>query len=249
MQNDRSLAPRAEPAVEAYLLGVIDYDACLALQQRLVYECSGRSDGQISLLLCEHPPTITIGREGSRAHVCLDRRELECRGVPLRWVNRGGGCLPHAPGQLAVYPIVPLEWHRMTVGGYLDRLQMGLAAALGDLRVFGQTSQARHGIWGRAGQLVSIGAAVKNWVTYHGAFINVAPPLRLFRRVTTDSRYRTEMSSLVVERQQPVRMSGMRESVVRRVSEALGCGRYHLYTGHPLLVHSQEVLHESAHAG
>lgn len=234
------------PAVEAYLLGVVDFDACLALQQRLVYEAAGRSDGQISLLLCEHPHSISVGRQGSRAHIRLDRRELESRGLEIRWVNRGGGCLVHAPGQLAVYPIVPLERHGFSVGEYLARLQGGIEAALADLRFIGRTEPGREGIWGRAGQVAFFGAAVKNAISYFGAYVNQAPATTLFRWVNSDPQTGAPMSSLVIERQQPVRMSGLREAVVRRLAAAFGCERYHLYTGHPLFARCHGVNHAPA---
>ncbi|HEX7379706.1 MAG TPA: hypothetical protein VF278_21460, partial [Pirellulales bacterium] len=114
------------PAVEAHLLGQVEFDDCLALQQRLVYEAIGRRDGQITLLICEHPLKITVGRQGSRSHIRLSQHELKSRQIEVRWVNRGGGCLVHAPGQLAVYPIVPLEPWSLSVGEYLARLQRGL---------------------------------------------------------------------------------------------------------------------------
>lgn len=226
---------RDKPAVEAYLLGAVDFDTCLALQQRLVYETAGRADGQISLLICEHPLSVTVGRQGSRAHLRLDQRELISRRIEVRWVNRGGGCLVHAPGQLAVYPIVPLERHGFTVGEYLSRLQSGILTALADMRFQGVTRPKSEGIWGRAGQVAFFGAAVKNGISYYGAYINVAPATNLFRWVESDPEQHSPMSSLLTERQQPVRMSGVREATVRRLSEALGCERYHLYTGHPLL--------------
>ena len=164
-----------DPSVEAFFLGKIDFEACLALQRRLVFEAGGRADGQIALLLCEHPGLITVGRLGSRAHIHLSPRELTSRRLEVSWVNRGGGCLLHAPGQLAVYPIVPLWWHRFTVGEYLNRLQSGILATLNELGIAGQTRAGSHGIWGRTGQLVAFGAAVKNWTTYYGAYINVDP--------------------------------------------------------------------------
>src|SRR4051812_48755348 len=96
----------SEPAVEVHLLGEVDFDACLALQHRLVYEAGSRRDGQVTVLVCEHPLSITLGRLGSRAHVQLSPPVLKSNGLEVRWVNRGGGALLHAPGQVAVYPIV-----------------------------------------------------------------------------------------------------------------------------------------------
>src|SRR5690348_8506148 len=108
LTDSQQTVPRP-PAVEAHLLGTVSFEDCLALQQRLVYETSGRSDRQITLLVCEHPLKITVGRLGSRSHIHLSRHELVSRQIDVRWVNRGGGCLVHAPGQLAIYPIVPLD--------------------------------------------------------------------------------------------------------------------------------------------
>jgi lipoyl(octanoyl) transferase len=231
---DRPPTP-ADPAVETFLLGQIPFDAALALQQRLVFEISGRTDGQIALLLCEHPNVITVGRLGSRAHIHLSERALASRQWEVRWVNRGGGCLLHAPGQLAVYPIVPLACHGFSVGEYLQRLQDGILATLADLGIAGQTRAGSHGIWGRTGQLVSLGVAVKSWTTYFGAYINVDPSLQPFRSIQSDAFGLTPAGSLAAERRQPVRMAAVRATIVHHLATALGCQRYHLYTGHPLL--------------
>ena len=231
------------PAVEAHLFGAIDFDACLALQHRLVYEATGRADGQITLLICEHPTAITIGRQGSRAHLHLGRGDLASRQLEPRWVNRGGGCLVHVPGQLAIYPIVPLDAHGFSVGAYLDRLQAGLLAVLDDIRCPGRPRPGRHGVWGHTGQLAAVGVAVKNWVAYFGAYLNVAPALGSLRWVDSDPVDSTPMSSLVAERRHPVRMSGVREALVRHLAAAFGCERYHLYTGHPLAASHQGINH------
>ncbi|HVA51649.1 MAG TPA: hypothetical protein VNH11_35235 [Pirellulales bacterium] len=222
------------PTVEAHLLGRVEFDACLSLQQRLVYEASGSNCGNIALLVCEHPLVVTVGRQGSRSHIHLSHHELVSRQIDVRWTNRGGGCLVHAPGQLAVYPIVPLEKWSLSVGGFLQRLQQGLAAALADVSCQADVRPGRFGLWAHTGQVVAVAAAVKNWVSYYGAYINVSPALYPFRWVQSDPIDLSPMTSLAADRRRPVRMAGMREAVVRRLSEAFGCDRYHVYSGHPL---------------
>ena len=189
----------------------------------------------ITLLICEHPPIITIGRGGSRGQVRATAEELTSRQIEVRWVNRGGGALVHAPGQVAVYPIVPLEHLGWTVGDYLRRLQTGLAAMLADIGLTVPVRSDLGGIWGRSGQLVAIGAAVKNWVAYHGAFVNVAPAMTLQRLVDADAERQVPLSSLVIERQQAVKMTSVRAALVARLAESFAAPRQHLYTGHPLL--------------
>ena len=234
-----SIVPRktedSPPAVETYLLGRIDYDRCLSLQQRLVRQIRDRDDGQIALLLCEHPHVITVGRGGSPADIATESRPLKNGRIEVVWSNRGGGCMLHCIGQLAVYPIVPLRWHGFSVGEYLERLQAGIIETLDDLGIRGHTPAGRFGVWGRTGQLAAMGVAVRDWVTYHGAFLNVCPAMGLFKLVDTDPRHETPMSCLLAERRGNVKMTMVRATLVRHLADALGCERYHLYTGHPLL--------------
>lgn len=223
------------PAVETFLLGRVDYRRCLELQRRLIGEIGGRDDGQIALLLCEHPQVITVGRGGSPGEIATDSRLLRSRQIEVRWVNRGGGCLLHCPGQLAIYPLVPLRWHGFSVGEYLERLQAGIVETLDELGIRGHTPPGRYGVWGRTGQLAAVGVAVRNWVTYYGAYLNVCPSMGLFRLVNSDPVGQTRMSCLVAEHRGRVRMTTVRAALVRHLAKTLGCTRYHLYTGHPLL--------------
>jgi len=221
--------------VQAFLLGEIEYDRCLALQQKLVDDAHSRADRRIVLLLCEHPPVITIGRSGSREDVQLRSVQLAGRPIDVRSAQRGGGAVLHLPGQLAVYPIVPLERLGWSVGEFLSRFQAGLLASLAELQVQGQAKPEQYGIWGNSGQLASLGVGIKHWITHFGAQINVLPPLHLFQYVVTDPISHSTAGSLASELGCSPRMANVRSRVVRGVSEALGCEKYHLYTSHPLL--------------
>ena len=136
---------------------------------------------------------------------------------------------------MAVYPIVPLDWHHLSVGQYLDRLQAGIQQALGDLGVATDHPPEGHGLIGRTGRLAEMGIAVRNWVTYHGVFINVCPAMGLFRLVEGDPCRPRRFGSLMAQRGPAVRMTAVRTAIVSRLTEVLGCDRYHLYSGHPLL--------------
>lgn len=227
-----------------HLLGVVPWDAVAALQQWLVYEASGSRAARAVVLLCEHPPILTVGRQGSR----LDIRGEDAwtrAGHEIRWQNRGGGSLVHAPGQLAVYPIVPLEPFGLSVGAFLDGLQSALERMADDVRfpLSSPTGGAapRRGLWGRTGQAAFIGVAVKQWVTYQGLFINVDPPLEFVRRaaavgtVADRDAIGGEASTLSAELRRPVRMPAVRQSIIERLADVWGCG-YHVVSGHPNLI-------------
>ncbi len=229
-----SPAGRTSASLEVHLLGLVDFDSALFLQERLVYEISGRDDTQGGLLLCEHPPIITIGREGSRSHILVDADELASRQMEVRWLNRGGGCLVHAPGQLAVYPIVPLDRLQIGLSDYWTLLEESVADVCRDLRVPHYRREHEPGVWCRRGQFAHLGVAVKSWVAYHGLFVNVSPAMDWMRLVQSN-RYGEATTSLAAARARPTPMHAVRAGLIRNLTSRLGYERFHVYTGHPLL--------------
>lgn len=245
MDRDRTFPPSDGASLSVHLLGTVDYACCQALQDRLVYEAGGRGDGHVALLMCEHLPLITLGRQASLRHVRWDSQERARHELDLRWVARGGGALVHGPGQLALYPIVPLAWHRWRVGDYLRRFQAGLLAALAELGAGGETLPDRFGIWGRSGQLAALGISVRHNVTLHGAVVNVDIKPYLLRAVQADPEDPRPMGSLAAERQRPPRMAAVREALFRQVAQSLDCQRVHVFCGHPLLPRGASLAEES----
>lgn len=240
-----------EPVVEFRLLGGVPFGTCLTLQNRLAHEAVGRNDGRIVVLLCEHPDLITVGRLGSRGHIRLTNQQLKREQLHVRWVSRGGGCVLHAPGQLAVYPIAPLDAIGWSVGGYMRRLQQGIVDALGELNIRTEVYSGRYGVWGRTGQLACVGVAVRNRISTHGAFINVNPAMRRYAFVdslppaSVSADEKATMGCLVAERQTTVKMTSARATLVKTLAAAFGCQRYHLHTGHPWLATSKNATTES----
>ena len=240
----------AEPsfAVQFHLLGTVGYEESQRLQRHLVYEAGGQDDGRIVVLLCEHPRLISVGRSGSRGHIRWTNEQLRRRQLEVRWVNRGGGCVLHGPGQLAIYPIVPLAWHRWTVGEYLGRFQRALTQTLDDLAVRWETYVPSSGVWGRSGQLVACGVAVRNWIACQGAFVNVNPAMRDYGFVdavdplTTVAGQKSTMGSLFAERRQAVSIPKVRATLIPQLAASFGTDRYYLVTGHPLLMPTAQAL-------
>jgi lipoyl(octanoyl) transferase len=210
-------------------------------------------DGRILTLLCEHPPLISVGRRGSRGHIRCTNEQLRRQHLEVRWVSRGGGCIVHAPGQLAIYPIVPLAWHGWTVGAYLRRLQQAVLQTLAEFRVRAETYAPWAGVWGRSGQLAACGVAVRDETTCHGAFLNVNPAMANFHYVdvvdplTAVAGQKTTMGSLFAERRRPVSLATVRAALIPNLAAAFGTQRYHLFTGHPLLAQRPRPVREATH--
>jgi lipoyl(octanoyl) transferase len=229
--------PHAAPAGSAlrvYLLGLVEFERALALQQVLLAQVAGdRRAG--ALVLCEHPPLITVGRHGTPAHIRCGPEELRARRWRVRWVNRGGGCLLHLPGQLAVYPILPLDALGLGVEAYLARLQRVLLGVLDDFGVQGATRREQPGVWAGGRPVAAVGVAVRDWVAYFGAALNVDCDLTPFKLVQT-SPGEGPMTSLVRERRGAVRPAGVRQALVERFAEAFPYfERTDLFFGHPSL--------------
>jgi len=219
--------------VHIHLLGTVDFEDCLSLQRRLAYDALSRADGRIVVLICEHPPLVTIGRSGSRAHVRLTGGELAARQLAIRYISRGGGAILHAPGQLAIYPIAPLDWHGWSIGDYLRKLQGALAELLIEFKIKPATTSGSLALAGRSGVLAALGVSVRQGITMHGAFLNVNPEMRDFGRVEVAGGQ--TMSSLLSHRALPTKMTKVRAALGTHLAEALLLERYHLHTGHPLL--------------
>ncbi len=166
------------PALEVYMLGLVDFAELQQLQRRIVYELG--EQGGAALILCEHPPTISIGRSGSRAHIAADQELLQGMGIRTFYVNRGGGCVLHLPGQLAAYVLMPLEGVGLTVQAYVDRLHATIRQVLEEFDLSSASRPDLPGIFSGTSRLATVGIAVNRWIAYHGLTLNVGPYLELF---------------------------------------------------------------------
>jgi lipoyl(octanoyl) transferase len=227
-------ASRADAVLQVYLLGSVDFEAALAFQRRLAYQVS--CDPQLAfLVLCEHPPIITIGRQGSRTQVLCEPDELQARRWRVRWVNRGGGSILHLPGQLAIYPILSLDHQGLGVKAYLDLLHETVAAALDDFRIRGQVRSEKAGLWVGPRPIALTGVAVRDWVSYYGTYLNIHPDLPLFRRVRCGGTREEPMTSLERERHGPLRPSLVRERLIEYFAERFHFSETTIFFQHPSL--------------
>jgi lipoyl(octanoyl) transferase len=224
----------ADTALQVYLLGAVDFEAALAWQRRLAYNVAGDRD-TACLVLCEHPPIISVGRQGSRGHIRFDLEELELRGWRVRWVNRGGGCMLHVPGQLAVYPILALDQLGLGVQEYLDRFHLVIADLLGDFNITTHHHVGRPGLWVNGRLIAGFGVAVRDWVSYYGCSLNIDPDLEPFRRISCGGPTEAPMTSLARERHGPLRASLARERLVEHFAARFGFSRLALFSSHPAL--------------
>jgi lipoyl(octanoyl) transferase len=166
--------------------GLIDYEKSLEQQLELVAKVEKHRDHGY-LVFCKHPPVVTLGRKSTP-------EDITTWSGPRIEVARGGRATYHGPSQLVIYPIVSILAARkgrgpQEVQGFIRDLENGIISALADFGIsaIGKSVQMKPesvgattkvaseetGVWVGSRKIASLGLGIKNWVTYHGAAINV----------------------------------------------------------------------------
>jgi lipoyl(octanoyl) transferase len=213
-------------SLDVYLLPTTDWSDVVSLQRWLVYEMAGEPRSRAALVLCEHFPVITIGRQGSRSHLHADDSDLVCQLLDVHWTNRGGGCWLHGPGQLVVYPIVPIDPTRSSLRRYRDALYQTMLNVLCEFGIPAVRDAARLGIVVGEREIGHVGIAVTSWVAYHGCYLNVSMPLDRYEWIQPNPFSHRKMSSMLRELRLPIRTTAVRESFLRHFMELFGFRRH-----------------------
>ena len=174
-------------------LGVLDYPTALQLQQRLV---ELRKQGRIGdvLLLLEHTPVITLGRNARANNIVAPAGLLARRGVEVFDCDRGGDVTFHGPGQLVGYPVFDLrgfpsaEGKRQTLGAieYVRRLEEALIRTCSDFGIAARRIPGLTGVWtdppspSPEAKIAALGVHISRGITSHGFALNVSTDLGYF---------------------------------------------------------------------
>jgi lipoyl(octanoyl) transferase len=180
-------------------LGLIGYAEAWELQKRVV---AARKAGAIEdvLLLCEHPPVITLGRSGKRENLLASEHVLRQKGVEFHATDRGGDITYHGPGQIVGYPILNLGAIRRDVVWYVRTLEEAMIRATAEFGITAVREPGKTGVWVDVAQsssalatrhsplatsekLAAIGVRISRWITSHGFAYNVSTDLRNFELI------------------------------------------------------------------
>jgi lipoate-protein ligase B len=162
--------------------GRVDYAAALEIQkqtQRAVL--TGEQPN--TLLLLEHPHTLTLGRRSAADGVLASDEVLSARNIQVFETNRGGKTTYHGLGQLVGYPIINLSPDREDVHRYVRDLEEVLIRALSDFGIEGFRIKGLTGAHTERGKIAAIGVHIARWVTTHGFALNVNTDLSYFNLI------------------------------------------------------------------
>jgi lipoyl(octanoyl) transferase len=226
--------------ISALQLGTVDYATALQLQRSLVELRKGGDVGDV-LLLLEHTPVITLGRNAKREHVLASEARLAEAGVEVFECDRGGDVTYHGPGQLVGYPIFDLRGFQPTIGAveFVRRLEEVLIHTCADLDVAaervagmtgvwtGPTSPRRHGDTERVreqAKIAAIGVHISRGVTSHGFALNVNTELAYFDLIVPCGLAARPMTSMAKDLGRAVAMEEVAQAVARHFGRVFGRG-------------------------
>lgn len=160
-------------------LGRIDYEGALALQKEIERAVQTRAQPD-TLLLLEHPHTLTIGRRGDNSGILMPPEMLEMRGITVFETNRGGKITYHGLGQIVGYPIINLSPEREDVHRFVRDLETVLLRTMSDYGIEAFRIEGLTGVHTSCGKVAAIGVHIARWVTTHGFALNVNTDLSFF---------------------------------------------------------------------
>lgn len=139
------------------------------------------------LLLCEHHPVITLGKNANPNNLLISAGNAQ--GVEIFHINRGGDVTFHGPGQLVGYPIIDLDQFYTDIGRYLRELEEVIIRTIGEFGIQGSRLPGATGVWLdpdnplKARKICAMGIRCSRWVTMHGFALNVNTDLTYFNLI------------------------------------------------------------------
>jgi lipoyl(octanoyl) transferase len=212
-------------------LGTVDYATGLKLQRQLVALRKEETIGDV-LLLLEHKPVITLGRNAKAANVVASSELLAQRGVELFETDRGGDVTFHGPGQIVGYPVFDLRGYargdedgssalRKTLGAvdFVRRLEEVLIRTCADFAIATKRVKGLTGVWTDTdtteAKLAAIGIHISRFVTSHGFALNVNPDLSYFDLIIPCGITSKPVTSMQRELGRELDLNAVAESISR----------------------------------
>lgn len=158
-------------------LGLSDYNDTWKLQKKLQ---SKRILGEIEdhLLLVEHPPVFTLGKNASKQHIINNSED-----VSIIQTDRGGNITFHGPGQLVCYPILDLNHYKRSITWYMRELEQLIIDVLGEYDIKASRKKGLTGTWVKDKKIAALGVRISRWVTMHGFSLNINPDLNFYKHI------------------------------------------------------------------
>ena len=173
--------------------GLIPYSIAYEKQKELfeqaLYAKSINQKVNNSLIFCEHPHVITVGKNGKFSNLLYPENILKEKGVSLFHIDRGGDITYHGPGQLVVYPIFDLDAFHLGLKSYIHLLEEAIIRLLNIYGIKAERLEGATGVWldtdkpQKVRKICAIGVKTSRFITMHGLALNINTDLNYFRLI------------------------------------------------------------------
>jgi len=198
---------------------------------------AARSQGAIpdTVILCEHAPTLSLGRAANESELTLAPEAYAELGWDVVRSGRGGRSTWHGPGQLVAYPVLDLREHGRDIRAYAHALER---VAVGALATLGVEAEAREGsefvgVWVADRKVASLGVKVESWIATHGLALNVDCDTGAFARFDACGLGGAQFTTVAAELGRPVAMESARDAVVEALEGVFALDLTRLPVGAP----------------
>jgi lipoyl(octanoyl) transferase len=210
------LAIMRQRTLKVERLGRVEYGAALEIQKQTERAVLTGAQPD-TLLMLEHPHTLTLGRRSSQNGIIALDEVLRERGVTVFETNRGGKVTYHGLGQIVGYPIINLSPDREDVHRYVRDLEEVLIRAMTDLDIEAFRIAGLTGVHTERGKVAAIGVHIARWVTTHGFALNVNTDLSYFDLIVAcEGEPVTSMKELLGH---AVDLSDVEDRIIERFAE------------------------------
>ncbi len=170
-------------SLNVLFLDKCEYEKALTIQYDILER---RQKGEIgdTIIIVEHPPVLTLGRNAMESNVVVSEENLKNQGISLYKTNRGGDVTYHGNGQIVGYPIVDLRGIKIGIREFITRMENAFIDLLeNEFNIKASKDSEHTGVWVENEKIVAIGLAVKRGVTMHGFAFNVNTNLEHFKLI------------------------------------------------------------------
>ncbi len=163
--------------------GLIPYERALEKQNELVLKVQNKT-APSTMVFCEHPTVITMGRNSSTDHILFSEEELNEKKIRVIPIKRGGDVTLHNSNQLIGYPIFNLVDFKPDLHWFLRSIEDCIIEIIGHFGIVGTKQPSLTGVWVEGERKIcAIGIHCSKWVTSHGFALNVSNDLEEFASI------------------------------------------------------------------
>jgi lipoyl(octanoyl) transferase len=175
-----------------------------------------------TLLLLEHEPVVTMGRNARAENLLLSESLLSSRGVALFEAGRGGDVTYHGPGQVVGYPIIEIPEGKRDVHRYVRDLEEVMMRVCGDYGFVGRRIAGKSGVFVGENKIGAIGVRISRWVTSHGFAFNVNTNLSGFDLIVPCGLHDQGVTSLAKLQGAEADQAEVEDALARRFVQVFG---------------------------